>query len=86
MQVTYPMNAAIFFWNNEGGTYPLAFLLGHENTKFNKMVQFTFESGQMNMGHGIRSCVCWFSISVNVDVYLAMRVNTREQSNDFLFA
>ena len=83
-QISNPADTAIHFENNEGGTCPFTFLLGNKIIELKKMVQFTFKSEQMNAGHVIWPCMYCFSAGVDVNMNIAMRVNTKRDIKQFL--
>lgn len=82
-QVTNPADTAILFGNNEGGTGPACFLVGVQSAEANTMVQFMLESGQVNPRHRIRKCVYCFTIGVDVNVYPAVRIDTKRSIKKF---
>ena len=56
----------------------------NKDTKGHKMVQFTFEHGQVSTGHGIWSHVHGFCVRFNFYVNLFVRVDAKRSIKEFL--
>ena len=63
-KVTDPMNLSILFWYDESGRCLFTFFLRYEHSECNKMVEFFFESGQVNARQGVRPCMYRLGIGV----------------------
>jgi hypothetical protein len=42
----------------------------YKHAKYNKVVQFFLESGQVNTRHGIRPCMYWLHIVIKLQMHL----------------
>jgi hypothetical protein len=83
-QITDPTYFAVLFGDDKRGTCLFALLLRNEDAKGHEMVEFMFERGQVNAGHGIWSCVHGLCVGFDVNVNLFMGVDAKRAIKEVL--